>query len=70
MTFSENKDINEVINQGLFRGNESALLFFFSLKNYHIMLLILECKILINEEFKILGDIDFIICYQQLQERQ
>ena len=34
------------------------------------MLLILECKILINEEFKILGDIDFIICYQQLQERQ
>ena len=25
MTFSENKEINDVISQGLFRGNESAL---------------------------------------------
>ena len=34
------------------------------------MLLILECKKLIHEEFKILGDVDCWICYEQLQERQ
>ena len=28
MTFSENKEINDVISQGLFRGNESALAVF------------------------------------------
>ena len=70
MTFSENKEINDVINQGLFRGNESALLFFFNIKKYHMMLLILECKKLIHEEFKILDDVDCLICYEQLQERQ
>ena len=35
-----------------------------------MMLLILECKKLIHEEFKILGDVDYLICYEQLQERQ